>query len=152
MRICERRAPPLALAVALVTLLPGCGEETPAGQRIAERIETMKQALVDENVDDFMDPVAEDFSTATLDLDRRGVIFLLRREFLARENIRARTLDLDVELPTPDRAVATFQAVVTGGSGLIPDDGEWLSFETGWRQDGGDWYLISAQWSRAGER
>ena len=42
----------------------------------------------------------------------------------------------------------TPRALVTGGSGLIPDDGEWLEFETGWRRED-DWVMISASWERA---
>lgn len=142
----------LTLIGWLALLLPGCGEDAPAEERIRERIEAMKTALVDEDVGDFMAPVAVDFAASNLNLDRDGVKLLLRREFIARENLRARTLDTDIRLVGEDRAVATFQAVVTGGSGLIPDDGEWLDMETGWRRDDDDWLLISASWQRAGGR
>lgn len=134
--------------VALVLPLAACGPDTPAAERIAERIEAMKTALAEEDVGDFMAPLAGDFAASERALDRRAVRLLLRREFIARENLRARTHGLDIRLVGEDRAVATLRALVTGGSGLIPDDGEWLEFETGWRREDGDWVMISANWER----
>ena len=41
-----------------------------------------------------------------------------------------------------------FDAVVTGGAGtLLPQSGQVYDVTTAWRLEGGDWRLVSAEWS-----
>jgi hypothetical protein len=135
---------PALLAVLL--LLVACGEPPPPEQRIRDRIGSMQAALEAGSASDFLDPMAEDFDAATRSLDRRAAGFLLRRELLAHQRLKARLVDIDVELQGSDRATASFDAFTSGGTGLIPDTGGWYRVTTGWRLDDDDWMLISARW------
>jgi len=133
-------------ALALAVLVAACGAEAPAADRIAARLDTMSAALVDGDVGDFMDAVADDFIGGDGRLDRRALGLLVRRERLARSQISIQRFDTEIEVTAQGRARATFRALATGGSGWLPDDGRLWRIETGWRLDGGEWMLISADW------
>lgn len=140
------------LALLWVLLLGACSEPPPAEVQIRGRIEGMQNDLGEGNARSFMAPIAEDFTAATRNLDRRAAGFLLRREMLAHEQIKARLVDIEVEVQGEERATATMHAVVTGGTGLIPDTGGWYRLTTGWRLDDGEWMLISARWETVAGR
>lgn len=147
-----RRARAGIPGLAIVLLLAACGDLPPAEQRIRERIESMRMDLADGKVRAFMAPVAEDFTAATRNLDRRAAGLLLRREMLAHDSLNARLADIEVELQGEARATATMHAVVTGGTGLIPETGGWYRLNTGWRLDDDEWMLISARWETVAGR
>jgi hypothetical protein len=146
--------PGLARVLVLLTVatVVGCAEPLPDAERIEARIRAMSEALTEGDTSDFMAPLAEDFTATGRDLDRRAVRFLLRRELLAHERIGVRLFDIDVELRGDDRATARLHAVVSGGTGLIPDTGDWYRLETGWRLDDDEWMLISARWDSVAGR
>lgn len=137
---------------AVVLLATACGPPTPDEERIRQQIEAMKRAVDEGNTRAFVQPLAEDFGARGRDLDRRGVRLLINRELRAHEKLSARVFDIEVELQGADRARATFHAVTTGGSGLIPDTGGWYRVESGWRRSGDEWLLISADWERVAGR
>lgn len=126
--------------------LAGCGAELDDQTRIDQTIEAMILAMEAGDVSDFMAPVAEDFIAVNGGLDRRTLGLLVRRERLAREAIRIQRLDTRIEIIGDARATASFRALATGGTGILPDEGRFWKIETGWRRDGGDWMLISAEW------
>jgi len=135
-----------ALGVALMALsLQACSPPPPDEERIRNQLQGMTEALQAREPAEVLEPLAEDFVGETWDLDRRALRLLLRREMLAHEQLRARLFDIEIDLHSAERATATFQVLLTGGSGLIPSEGRWFRVTTGWRQDG-DWQLISARW------
>lgn len=140
----------LATAFCLVLILGGCGPELDDQARIEQTIDEMTVALETGDVSDFMAPVAEDFIAADGRLDRRALGLLVRRERLAREAISIQRMGTRIEIfasgSADARATASFRALATGGTGLLPDEGRFWKVETGWRIDGGDWVLISADW------
>lgn len=137
------------LAVALAAALAACGPRGDDETRIRRTLDEMTEAIEQGDVGAFMAPVADDFVGGDGRLDRRGLGLLVRRERLAREAVRVQRFDTEVELVGETRAVATFRALATGGSGLLPDEGRLWRVETGWRLDGGGWRLISADWTSA---
>jgi hypothetical protein len=141
-----------ALIATCLALLAACAEPLPEEERIRARIEAMQSDLAEGNARAFLSPLAEDFTAATRNLDRRAAGLLLRREILAHESLKARLADLEVELQGEGRATATMHAVLTGGTGLIPDTGGWYKVTTGWRLDDDEWMLISARWETVAGR
>lgn len=142
----------LPLALVVLGLLAACGPDAPDEERIRARIEGMQTALSEGNVRAFVAPLAEDFTAATRNLDRRAARLLLRREMMVHDRLKARLADIEVTLHGEDRATATMHAVTTGGSGLIPDTGGWYRVTTGWRLDDDEWMLISASWETVAGR
>jgi len=146
--VTDRRGLAAAAAVCLacIFLLVGCGDRPPAEHQILSRIEGMQADLAEGNTRSFMAPLADDFTAVTRQLDRRAARLLLRREMMAHQSLKARLFDTEIELHGEDRATATLHAVLTGGSGLVPETGSWYRVTTGWRRDGEEWMLISASW------
>ena len=138
----------LAMAAIAAATLAACADDQPAEERIRARIESMQTSLSEGRARAFMAPIAKDFTATTRNLDRRAAGLLLRREMMAHKRLKARLAKLEIKLQGRDRATATMHAVLTGGSGLIPDTGGWYRLETGWRLDESEWMLISARWER----
>lgn len=134
--------------IALVFLTAACSQRPADEEIIHAHLTEMSRALVERDSRAFMNPVAEDFTGITWNLDRQSLLQLLRREMLVRDRLRAQLIDVRVDMRGEDRAVAGFHAVLIGGSGWIPDEGRWFRVETGWRREGRDWKLISAEWEQ----
>ncbi len=132
--------------VALLLVTTACSPPPADEQQILDRLEEMTEALAARDARGALAPLAEDFSGETWNLDQRGMRLILQRELRASDRLSARLFDIDVELHGNERASATFQAVLTGGSGLLPERGRWFQVQTGWRRDDGDWMIISASW------
>lgn len=130
-----------------VAVLSGCSR-TPEEQRIREAIAEMQKAVETREPRTFMRHVADDFTGNAGAVDRDGVHNLLRAQFLRNERIGVTLGPIDVER-TGTRATATVTATLTGGSGgWLPERGALYRFTTGWKDDGGDWRCISAEWEQ----
>ena len=137
------------LIVAFSLVLAGCVEQSSDEQQIRDHLDAMTVALEEDHVRDFMRPIAEDFIAETGGLNRNALMLLVRRERMAREEVNIQRVNTEVEIVTDNRAIATFQAIGTGGTGLIPDEGQLWNVETGWRKQDDEWRMISASWERA---
>ena len=137
------------LIVVFSLIVAGCGEQSSDEQQIRDHLDAMTVALEEDHVRDFMRPIAEDFIAGTGGLNRNALMLLVRRERMAREEVNIQRMNTDVELVSETRAIATFQAIGTGGTGLIPDEGQLWNVETGWRKQEDEWQMISASWERA---
>ena len=128
--------------------LAGC-RRTPAEQAIRENIVAMQQAADQRNSDALLAPLADDFigsEDAGETFDRRSFGRYVRLIQMREGSIHATLGPIAVTLQGTDRATATFTAVLTGGAGLLPSDGQIEQINTGWRLDGREWKLISAEW------
>ncbi|MCA1779439.1 MAG: hypothetical protein LC637_08675 [Xanthomonadaceae bacterium] len=118
-------------------------------ERIRVILAEMAQALVQGDVGDFLDPIADDFIAAERGLDKSAVRLVVMRERLARRSISVQRLNTRVEVLSETRATADFELIATGGDSWLPDEGRLWRIETGWRLDRGDWKLVTARWDRA---
>lgn len=133
------------LAFCAALLLAACSR-TPDEQRIRETIAAMEEAAQTRNPRDFMEHVAEDFVGRDSGFDRAALHNLLRAQFLRNEKVGVLIGPVEVILQSP-RATARMSVTLTGGAGgLIPERGAIYEVETGWKQAGGDWQLLSADW------
>ncbi len=65
--------------------------------------------------------------------------------FVRYRNVGVSIGPLQVQMHGDDRATVGFTTVATGG-GALPESGQVYDVATGWRRDGGDWRMISAEW------
>lgn len=135
-----------ALLVAGV-VLAACAERSDDEVRLRERLNSMEAAIEQGRVGDFMQAVAEDFTSARGGMNRAALGLLLRRERLARQSISVQRSNLAIQILAAGRARLEFHALVTGGSGWLPSEGRLWAIDTGWRLDDDDeWRLVSADW------
>ena len=139
--------------VSLALLVAGC-HRTPAEQVIRETIAQMQAAGDKQDIDGVMGPVADDFAGRgddEVNLDRKMLVqFLTLLRMQHGGIVHARLGPITVVLQGTDRATADFTMLVSGGSGMIPHDGQLEQIRTGWRLDGSHWKLISAEWKASG--
>ena len=92
-----------------------------------------------------IDSVAEDFAGPD-GMDRKQLKMFLVGVSMQNRQLGTTIGPLDVKI-LGDRATVRFTLGASGGSGgWMPDRAQVYQVETGWRMDGGDWKLISADW------
>jgi len=136
------------LVIAL--LLGACGgkEPTVEQQIIAAVLEMERRAEAGERAA-FMDMVAGEFDaqlgTLTRDEFRRFMVM----QWNEHNRLRAQLFPIAVRELGEGMAAADFNALITGGRGLLPDSGELFSIRTRWIRIDGDWLLAAAEWEPA---
>jgi hypothetical protein len=134
----------LAVGLLLLMALAGCAR-APAEQRLLEAMEALQSAIEAREVSSAVDYLAEDF-TATGGLDREGARNLMRVMVLRHQRLGLSLGPIEVAM-FDQRATLRFTAVATGGQGsLLPESARVWQVETAWREEDGDWRMISAQW------
>jgi len=137
----------MVMAGVLALWLVGCARPG-AEEQVRAQVAALQHAVEHRDLGDAMDLVADDFA-GNNGLDRDGLRALMRLQFLVNANVRATLGPLQVTLQGQDHATVKFSALLTGGSGrLLPDQAGTYQVTTGWRRDGGDWKLYTAQWQR----
>lgn len=109
-----------------------------------DTIGQLHQAALKKDAGAFFEHFAEDFSGSE-GLDRDNFRRYLQLVWLRNKDIGVTTGTLDVTL-MEDRATVNFTVALSGGQGIIPDQGQIYQVQTGWRLEGDDWLLVSATW------
>lgn len=129
----------------LAACLAACG----AGDSTEERIRTLIGELeTHAEAGDrraFMAHLAPDFlgqNGMTHEEFRAYFILQLNRY----RRLRATLMPISVEHAGGERARAEFRALVTGGPGLLPEQGQLYDVTTLWVRRDGDWLLHQATW------
>ena len=129
---------------ACALLLVGCAR-APAEQRLREALSGLQNAIEAREVGQAIDFVADDFIGRD-GLDREGARSLLRLQVLRHQQLGLSFGPYEIALQG-ERATVRFTAVATGGSGaMLPESARVWQVETGWRDEQGQWRLISADW------
>lgn len=104
----------------------------------------MQVAAEAKDTDALFEPIAEDF-TGEDGMDRNGFRRYVTLVGFRAGRVGASLGPLDVKM-FGDRASVSFTAALTGGAGWLPEQAQVYQVQTGWRLEGNDWQLISAQW------
>jgi hypothetical protein len=133
-----------ATFAGLCLLLSGC-HTTPPEQKLRNTIAAMQAAGEQHETSKVMDSVAEDFAGPD-GMDRRQLQMFLVGVSMQNRELGTTIGPLDIKI-IGDRATVAFTLGASGGSGgLLPDRAQVYQMETGWRMEGSDWKLISAEW------
>lgn len=136
----------VAMAVVMIGLLAACSR-APAEQRLRETIQAMEAAIEAGDVGGFIDHVGSDFTGNHGGYDRRQLHAWLRALALRQERIGVMLGTLDIKMFDGGRATVKVDVVVTGRSGgWLPSSGRRLHVDSVWREDGGQWRCVSANW------
>jgi hypothetical protein len=136
-----------ATGAMLAILLAACGAGDPPEVRLRAGIASLQAAIEAREGGRVGDFLAVDFIGPDA-MDRDGALRMARLAFLRYRAVGVSIVGpLDVEMQGDDHARVRFDAALTGGSGaLLPDAARVWSVDTGWRLDGGDWRMTSAEW------
>lgn len=135
-----------AIAAASFVLLAACSA-TPPEQALRETIAAMEAAAEARDAEALVEPLAGDFAGPD-GMDRERFRRYAALVWLRNREVGVALGPVEVEL-VGDRAVARFTAATRGGEGFLPDRANVYRVETGWRLEGGEWRLISAEWTPA---
>lgn len=133
---------PLTLTLSLAV---GCA--APADEAaLRVQIAAMSEAIEARDADALLKSVDAEFGGPggmdRTELRRYATLMLLRQQ---RVGVVMGPVEVEIHA---DRASARFDAVVSGANRFIPEGIEARRVETVWRQEGDEWVLVSADWSK----
>ncbi|MGH8050328.1 MAG: nuclear transport factor 2 family protein [Arenimonas sp.] len=123
--------------------MTGCSTPPPE-QALRDNIQQLEQAAVKKDASAFFEYFADDF-VGSDGLDRENFRRYVQLIWLQHKDVGVQMGPLDVKV-MEERATVNFTVALSGGQGLIPDQGRIYTVQTGWRLEGDDWKLISASW------
>lgn len=133
----------------IATAAAACSEPPTVEQLIIAEIREMEAQIEAGERLNFMRHIAEDFHGQGGQMNREQLRAYVLLQFRRYKNLSARLLPITVQEVSPQEATADFRALVTGGPGLIPEDGQLYQFNTHWRLEGDEWLLAAAWWEPA---
>ncbi|MEO8000999.1 MAG: nuclear transport factor 2 family protein [Arenimonas sp.] len=133
----------MSLLVTLCLSLAGCSKPAPE-QALRDTIGELQQAATSKDASAFFEHFADDFAGSN-GMDRDNFRRYVQLIWLQHKDIGVNMGPLDVKI-LDDRATVNFTVALSGGQGIIPDQGQIYQVQTGWRLEGDDWLLISATW------
>lgn len=136
----------LATGILALCLAVSCAKPLTVEQQVIATIRDMEASIEAGERRAFLEHFTEDFSgrrgAMNHDQLRAMVVFQLNRY----KNLQARLFPIRVTETGAESATAAFRALVTGGPGWIPENGQVFDFVTYWRLEGGSWMLHAADW------
>jgi len=136
-------------AIAALMLLAACGGDSVEDQ-VRETISAMESAAEEGQLIGFMSHVADDFEGRDGQMQREDFLRFMTLQINRHSRVGAQVFPITVTNDGGNFATATFKVLVTGGRGLLPEDGQVYDVETTWIRDGGDWLLWRADWQPIG--
>ncbi len=134
--------------VCLFCLLPAsCSEELTLEQQIIGTINEMELLAEEGDRRGFMRMVAEDFQGQLGVLDKRGFQRFMIMQWNVNRRLHFQLGPIHVRPVVDEMAEAEFSGLVTGGTGFLPERGQFFQFQTRWIRDGSNWLLAAAEWT-----
>ena len=138
---------PLLVAVLLIAAFSACSPPLTVSQQVIATIREMEIRLENGERRPFISHVAEDFNGQNGQLNRQELQRLVIYQLNRHQRLHVQLFPISVVETSEETASAKFRALITGGPGWIPDQGQLYDFETLWRYEGGEWLLTSANWT-----
>jgi len=132
--------------ILLTLLFVACSPPLSVEQQIIANIRDMEANIEAGERRPFIEHVAADFSGQDAAVNRDQLNALVLYHLHRHKRLHAQLLPIQVSSAEPDKAEARFRALITGGPGWLPDQGQVYEFATGWQRREDEWLLISARW------
>ena len=124
-----------------------CSRPLTVEQQIIATIREMEARIENGEPRQFIGHVSENFSGQKGQLNRPQLRGLVVYQLNRHQRLHAQLFPISVHETGEETASAKFRALITGGPGWIPDQGQLYDFETLWRYQGGEWKLTNANWN-----
>lgn len=135
------------LTMLLMAAFSACSRPLTVEQQIIAAIREMETRIENGEPRQFIGHVSENFSGQNGQLNRQQLRGLVIYQLNRHQRLHAQLFPISVNETGEETASAKFRALITGGPGWIPDQGQLYDFETLWRYQGGEWKLTSANWN-----
>lgn len=137
----------------LLSLVVACGEKQSPEEQVRQFIATGKAAAEERDVIALSKLISEHYQDSYR-RDRRALIGLMTGYFLRNKHIHLFTQIDEITFPLKEQAKITLYVAiagtpVTGAQALIDLRADLFQFDLTLKQEGGDWYLLNADWQRA---
>lgn len=132
--------------LAILMLLSACGEEPTVEQQIIANILELERLAEAGERAAFMDLVADGFEGQLGSLSKEEFRRFMLMQWNEHNRLHAQLFPITVREMDSATAAAEFNALITGGRGLIPDSGELFNIRTLWLLQDGKWLMASADW------
>jgi len=136
-----------SLTIFLIVLLSSCGETLDDDTLIRNAIKEMQTAIESKSPMALLSHVADDYS------DSAGRNYTSLKGLMLGHFLRNRNKKISVYITAIETdivgyvATATFNAGVTGGTGILPEKARIVQVETKWRKQDDEWLMTSATWN-----
>ena len=131
---------------AIVLAMPmGC-TRTPPEEKLREALTTLQASVEARDASAMEAGLAADF-VGPDGLDRTGARRLAQLMFLRHREIGAKLGPPQITIQGNHATVRFTAALMGGEGGALPDSASLYAVDTAWRIEGGEWRLISAQWT-----
>ena len=137
------------LTLLLGVMMAACSEPPTIEQLIIAEIRAMETEIESGERLNFMSHVSEDFRGQGGAMGRDELRAYVVLQFNRYKNLEARLFPISVTPISETEANADFKALLTGGPGWIPEDGQLYEINTHWRLEDDDWRLVAAYWEPA---
>lgn len=128
-------------------LLAACEQALTVPQQVIAVIRDMQSRVEAGERRPFMQHVAVDFSGQGGQMNRDQLNALVLYNLRRYDRLQAQLMPIQVRETDTDRAQASFRALLTGGPGWLPENGQVFNIETRWVRQDGKWLLLGADWS-----
>ena len=128
-------------------LLGACSEPLTLEQQIIATMRNMEAHVEARERRAFMAYVAADFNGQDGEFNRDQLNGLLLYYLRRYKQVNAQLLPVKVESRGENIAEASFQVLLTGGEGVLPQSGQLVDVNSSWKRMDGEWMLQSARWT-----
>jgi len=135
------------LPLLLLAALTACDKPLTVEQRVIATIRDMEARIEAGERRAFMAHVSADFTGQREAMTRDQVNAMVLYQLNRHKRLQAQLFPIRVNETAPGRASATFRALITGGPGWIPENGQVVDFDTRWIRVDDEWLLQSANWT-----
>jgi len=130
----------------LAWVVGACSQPLSVEQQVIATIRNMESSIESGERRPFIARVDESFIGQGEIMTRNQLNALILYQLNRHEQVQVQFMPIHVTTARPGEAEAHFNVLLTGGAGWLPDSGQVFSFVTGWRQEGDEWLLRSANW------
>jgi len=136
----------LAITALVIVAVSSCSRPMTIEQQVISVIREMEALIENGERRQFISHVAEDFNGQNGELNRQQLQGLVIYQLNRHQRLHAQLFPINVDANGEEAASATFKALITGGPGWLPKEGQLYQFDTRWRYEDGEWKLSSASW------
>jgi len=132
---------------AILVFLAACRPAPSMEQQIIATMESMEMEAEQGRHFDFISHVADDFRGQQGAMERQDLQRIIIFQINRHRHLHAQLLPINIHKDGENTATAQFHILVSGGNGLLPENGQLYAVNSKWIRQDGEWLLQAANWN-----